>query len=195
MEDLQDCMRDSDLDDVPTRGVFYTWSNHQQKNPIIRKLDRALGNADWFDTFPSAIAEFGPPEDSDDAPCIINLANNPQRSKKSFKYFSFLASHPTFMASILEARSRNTFVGSNMFLLEEHLKEIKKECRRLNRAGFGNLQQRTSEALAALEDIQSQLLSLPLDSLFRREHMARKNGISLLWPWSLFIDKSQESGG
>ncbi|KAL9831018.1 putative RNA-directed DNA polymerase [Arabidopsis thaliana] len=47
-------------------------------------------------------------------------------------------------------------------------------CRRLNREGFGNLQQRTSEALAALEDIQSQLLSLPSDSLFRQEHMARK---------------------
>ena len=174
LEDLQDCLRDSELDDLSSRGVFYTWSNHQLNNPIIKKLDRALGNAEWFDVFPSAIADFGSPGDSDHASCILTLTNNPQSSKKAFKYFSFLASHPTFLNSMTEAWSKTTLVGSNMFLLGEHLREVKKECRRLNREGFGNLQQRTSEALSTLEEIQSQLLSLPSDSLFRQEHVARK---------------------
>ncbi|KAG7561138.1 Reverse transcriptase zinc-binding domain [Arabidopsis thaliana x Arabidopsis arenosa] len=174
IEDFQDCLRDNDLADIPNRGVFYTWSNHQLDNPIIRKLDRAVGNGEWFILFPTATAVFDPPGDSDHSPCIITLSNFPERSKKSFKYFSFLATHPTFMSCIASAWDKETLVGSKMFLLGEHLSEAKKACRSLNRQGFSNLQQRTSEALASLEDIQSQLLSIPSDSLFRQEHVARK---------------------
>ncbi|CAL9247494.1 unnamed protein product, partial [Arabidopsis halleri] len=174
IEDFQDCMRDNDLADIPSRGVFYTWSNHQLDNPIIRKLDRGMGNGKWFLSFPSATAIYDPPGDSDHSPCVITLSNLPQRSKKSFKYFSFLATHPTFLTCMASAWDKETMVGSKMFLLGEHLKEAKKACRSLNRQGFSNLQQRTSEALASLEDIQTQLLSIPSDSLFRQEHVARK---------------------
>jgi len=62
-----------------------------------------------------------------------------------------------------------------MFSLGEHLKAAKKACRELNREGFSNIQQRTSEALSKLEGIQSQLLTDPSDSLFRAENVARKN--------------------
>ncbi|CAL9221011.1 unnamed protein product [Arabidopsis halleri] len=174
MEDFQECMRDNDLADIPSRGVFFTWSNHQLDNPIIRKLDRAVGNGEWFNLFPSATAVFEPPGDSDHSPCIITLSNLPERSKKSFKYFSFLATHPTFLSCIASAWDKETLVGSKLFLLGEHLNEAKKACRSLNRQGFSNLQQRTSDALSSLEDIQSQLLSIPSDSLFRQEHVARK---------------------
>lgn len=174
IEDFQDCLRDNNLSDIPSRDVYYTWSNHQLENPIIRKLDRAVGNGEWFNSFPSTIAVFDPPGDSDHSPCIIMLSNLPQRSKKSFKYFSFLATHPTFLTCIASAWDKETLVGSKMFLLGEHLNEAKKACRSLNRQGFSNLQQRTSEALASLEDIQIQLLSIPSDSLFRQEHVARK---------------------
>jgi len=46
LEEFQNCLRDSDLVDIPSRGVHYTWSNHQDDNPIIRKLDRAIANGD-----------------------------------------------------------------------------------------------------------------------------------------------------
>ncbi|CAE6062902.1 unnamed protein product [Arabidopsis arenosa] len=174
LDDFQDCLRDNDLVDIPSRGVFFTWSNHQQQNPIIRKLDRALGNNEWFNSFSSAVAVFEPPGDSDHSPCIIQLENPPIHSKKSFKYFSFLASHHTFLECMKAAWQEQTLVGSNMFMLGERLKHAKIACRRLNRIGFGNLQQKTRDALSHLEDIQSQLLTIPSDSLFRLEHVARK---------------------
>ncbi|KAG7588741.1 Zinc finger CCHC-type superfamily [Arabidopsis suecica] len=174
LDDFQSCLRDNDLADLPCRGVFFTWSNHQQENPIIRKLDRAVGNGAWFNTFRSAVAVFDPPGDSDHSPCIISLMNHPDHSKKSFKYFSFLASHQSFLSCLSAAWEEETLCGSMMFVLGEKLKKAKKACRLLNRQGFGNLQQRTKEALTRLEDIQSQLLSTPSDSLFRQEHVARK---------------------
>ncbi|CAL9233634.1 unnamed protein product, partial [Arabidopsis halleri] len=174
LEDFQSCLRDNDLEDIPSRGLFYTWSNHQPDNPIIRKLDRVIANGEWFSTFSSATAIFDPPGDSDHAPCIIQLDNQLAVSKKCFKYFSFLASHPQFMSIIKDAWSAETAVGSAMFTLGEHLKAAKKACRLLNRQGFSNLQQRTKEALTALEDIQSMMMTNPSASLFREEHVARK---------------------
>jgi len=64
--------------------------------------------------------------------------------------------------------------------LGEHLKAAKKACRELNRKRFSNIQQRTSESLAFVEDIQSQLLLTPSDSLFREDYVARKK-------WKFFV--------
>ncbi|OAP12460.1 hypothetical protein AXX17_AT1G39630 [Arabidopsis thaliana] len=174
LEEFQNCLRDSDLVDIPSRGVHYTWSNHQDDNPIIRKLDRAIANGDWFSSFPSAIAVFELSGVSDHSPCIIILKNLPKRSKKCFRYFSFLSTHPTFLVSLTVAWEEQIPVGSHMFSLGEHLKAAKKCCKLLNRQGFGNIQHKTKEALDSLESIQSQLLTNPSDSLFRVEHVARK---------------------
>ncbi|CAL9237368.1 unnamed protein product [Arabidopsis halleri] len=62
---------------------------------------------------------------------------------------------------------------------------VKAACRKLNREGFGNIQQRTKDALEELERIQAELLSSPTDSLFREEFVARKN-------WNFFAN-AQES--
>ncbi|KAL9308685.1 putative RNA-directed DNA polymerase [Arabidopsis thaliana] len=174
LEEFQNCLRDSDLVDIPSRGVHYTWSNHQDDNPIIRKLDRAIANGDWFSSFPSAIAVFELSGVSDHSPFIIILENLPKRSKKCFRYFSFLSTHPTFLVSLTVAWEEQIPVGSHMFSLGEHLKAAKKCCKLLNRQGFGNIQHKTKEALDSLESIQSQLLTNPSDSLFRVEHVARK---------------------
>ncbi|KAG7588723.1 Zinc finger CCHC-type superfamily [Arabidopsis suecica] len=177
MEEFQNCLRDNELGDIPSRGAFFTWSNHQQDNPILRKLDRALANGQWFMSFPSAVAIFDPPGDSDHSPCIIKLDNQPQRSKKSFKYFSFLSSHPSFLTCIKEAWEEEIAVGSSMFSLGELLKSAKKACRRLNRLKFSNIQQRSDEALSQLSDVQGQLLSNPSAALFREEFIARKKWV------------------
>lgn len=55
------------------------------------------------------------------------------------------------------------------------MKKTKATCRRLNKDGFGNIQQRAKEALGALKEIQLQLLTAPSDYMFRQEFVARKN--------------------
>ena len=181
IEDFQNCLRENQLVDISSRGGFFTWSNHQQDNPIIRKLDRALANDEWLSAFPSALAIFDPPGASDHSPCIVEVENQPDYSKKCFKYFSFLSTHPTFMAALTEAWEGNLEVGSHMFKLGRQLKAAKLCCRTLNRLRFSNIQQRTDQALATLEDLQVELLSNPSDSLFRQEHVARKK-------WDFFAE-------
>lgn len=120
------------------------------------------------------VAQFEAPGESDHAPCVVELNSLPEVRKVSFKYFSFLASHPQFLELILEAWQKEITVGSELFSLGQRLKEVKQACRRLNKIGFGNIQQKTRLAMEELQEIQSEMLVSPSDSLFRREFVARQ---------------------
>ncbi|CAE6196409.1 unnamed protein product [Arabidopsis arenosa] len=185
MSELQTFLGDNELDDLPSRGVFFTWSNGRQEDPIIRKLDRVVVNESWRDSFPESLAVFDPPGDSDHAPALVSLSSTIERSKKAFKYFSFLSTHHRYKEVIRTAWHQEVSVGCKLFTFGQKMKKVKAACRELNREGFGNIQQKTKEALAQLELVQEELLSNPSDSLFREEFVARKK-------WNFFA-KAQET--
>ncbi|KAG7558973.1 Endonuclease/exonuclease/phosphatase superfamily [Arabidopsis thaliana x Arabidopsis arenosa] len=133
MAEFQDCLVSNDLFDLTSRGVFYTWSNGQPADPVLRKLDRALVNEEWINSFPDSFAIFDPPGDSDHSPCLVNTDASVERTKKSFKYFSFLSSHPKFKEIIALAWAKEVCVGSRLFTFGQRLKEVKVACRKLNR--------------------------------------------------------------
>lgn len=92
--------------------------------------------------FPEAVSVFEPPGDSDHSPAVITFTTLPEQRKVSFKYFSFLASHPKFTEELLKTWEEEIPVGSSLFSLGQRLKKAKATCRRLNREGFGNIQQK-----------------------------------------------------
>lgn len=65
-------------------------------------------------------------------------------------------------------------VGSKLFTLGKRLKKVTKLCRKLNKEGFGNIQQKASDAMQALKEVQEKLLATPTESLFREEFVCRK---------------------
>lgn len=174
MGELQECLVDCGLDDLETRGVFFSWSNERPEDPILRKLDRALGNDSWRQSFPDTVEMFEAPGDSDHAPCVVDFEVASEIRKSSFKYFSFLSTHPRFIGDIQTAWSENIMMGSKMFSLKQRLKAVKKACREINRVRFANIQQRAKDAMMNLKRVQENLMTAPTDSLFREEFVARK---------------------
>lgn len=174
MSEFRECLEESNLSDLEIRGVFYTWSNKRPEDPIIRKLDRALGNEKWRDRFPDAISSFESPGDSDHSPCIVEFSGEESVRKSSFMYFSFIATHPRFMTEMKKTWAEEVQVGSKLFTLGQRLKKVKKLCRKLNKEGFGNIQQKARDAMEALKAVQEQLLSAPTESLFREEFVCSK---------------------
>ncbi|CAE6007528.1 unnamed protein product [Arabidopsis arenosa] len=172
--EFQICLNDNELSDLTSRGMFYAWSNERPDDPVLRKLDRAVVNEDWATAFPESVAIFDPPGDSDHSPCLVITDASIERTKKSFKYFSFLSTHPKVKEAMLEAWSKDVCVGSKLFILGQRMKEDKLACKSLNRTGFGNIQQKTKEFLEHLELVQSSLLAIPSPSLFREEFIARQ---------------------
>ncbi|KAJ0262857.1 hypothetical protein HA466_0033230 [Hirschfeldia incana] len=184
MEDFQSALEDGNLSDLDIRGSFFSWSNRRPEDQFLRKLDRVLCNEKWRDIFPDAVSVFEAPGESDHSPAVVSFSSQPQTRKCSFKYFSFLASHPSFKEEMLKAWEESIPVGSKMYSLGQRLKKAKATCRRLNKEGFGNIQQRASEALEALKAVQLQMLSSPSDSLFRQKFVAHKK-------WQ-FFESAQE---
>lgn len=174
MEEFKDCLEDSNLTDMDIRGTFFSWSNRRPEDPILRKLDRVLCSERWRDTYPEAVSIFEAPGDSDHTPAVVTFSSVSQSRKCSFKYFSFLSSHPSFLLELLKSWEEPIPVGSKLFSLGQRLKKAKVTCRRLNKEGFGNIQQRAKEALEGLKEIQLQLLTSPSDTLFRQEFVARR---------------------
>jgi len=174
MEEFQRCLEESNLSDMDKRGTFFSWSNRRLEDPILRKLDRVLCSERWSENFPEAVSIFEAPGDSDHSPAVVTFFSASQSRKCSFKYSSFLSSHLRFLAEIRKTWEESIPVGSCLFSLGQRLKKAKLTCRRLNREGFGNIQQRAREALNSLKEIQLQLLTSPTDSLFRQEFVARR---------------------
>jgi endonuclease/exonuclease/phosphatase family metal-dependent hydrolase len=59
--DLENSLREAELDDLRFNGNFLTWTNRREEEPIMRKLDRVVCNRRWEDTFPASEANFQPP--------------------------------------------------------------------------------------------------------------------------------------
>lgn len=184
MEEFPQFLAESNLADMDFRGTFFSWSNKRSEDPILRKLDKVLRNDQWRGDYPGAVSIFEAPGDSDHSPAVIHFDNAPQIRKCSFKYFSFISSHPSFKAEMEKAWEEPIPVGSRMFSLGQRMKKAKAACRKLNKEGFGNIQQRAKEALDVLKEIQLQLLTSPSNSLFRQEFVARRK-------WQ-FFESAQE---
>ncbi|KAL9691391.1 hypothetical protein QQ045_011813 [Rhodiola kirilowii] len=71
--DFRNFLDSSGLQDLPSNGYHYTWSNNYAifADRIWCKLDRALGNDLWFEEMEDAQALFLPPEISNHSPVIV----------------------------------------------------------------------------------------------------------------------------
>ncbi|XP_013616875.1 uncharacterized protein LOC111202995 [Brassica napus] len=184
MEELRSFLEFNNLSDVSSKGTFYTWSNERLEHPILRKLDRVLVNQSWLSKSPESVAIFDPLGDSNHSSALISLSPEATSGRKGFKYLSFVSTHVYFFPFLRETWSNQNMVGSQMFMFGQNMGRPKECCRRVNREGFSNIQQRTKDALTELENIQRSMLTQPDESLIRAEHEARES-------WSFFASAQE----
>ncbi|KAL1206953.1 hypothetical protein V5N11_005577 [Cardamine amara subsp. amara] len=91
MADMHIYLDEAGLLDLTPRGCFYTCSNHQPWNPISRKLDIALVNDYWRETFPDSSAVFDAMGYSDHSPILIYFTQASTRRLSPFKFFTLFS--------------------------------------------------------------------------------------------------------
>ncbi|XP_013650375.1 uncharacterized protein LOC117134387 [Brassica rapa] len=103
MIDFYSCLHQLEIQDLRYHGEKFTWSNKQPDTPIAKKLDRALINEHWLNSYPRSLALFLAPEILDHTPCYIEPDRpRPQAGTKPFKFFNYLTLHPDFLKLVAE---------------------------------------------------------------------------------------------
>lgn len=102
MRCFQEAVNDCSVMDLPYTGAFFTWWNKRVEDPIGKKLDRALINQSWLNTYPQAAVHFEAGGISDHARCFVRLSGAVNEARKPFRFFNYLADHKDFLPTIKE---------------------------------------------------------------------------------------------
>ncbi|VVA93934.1 unnamed protein product [Arabis nemorensis] len=159
--EFQHCLNVTGLFDLPYTGPVFTWWNHRRATPIAEKLDRILGNDQWLLSFPEAHASFEAPLFSDHAACCIRIPDSATTPKRPFKFNLHLLQHPDFLSIVEEAWRGFEVEGSPMKQVSRKLKLLKRILKELDHSAYSNIQKRTAETLAQLQQSQNAMLSDP----------------------------------
>ncbi|GAV92710.1 hypothetical protein CFOL_v3_36088 [Cephalotus follicularis] len=98
MEEFNNVIRTAEFEDLKTTGLKYTWSNMRSGSAALsKKLDRALGNWEWFKAFGDSYAHTYNQGISDHAPISVQLMHLIQSVGRPFKFLNYWANHPDFL--------------------------------------------------------------------------------------------------
>ncbi|XP_074305820.1 uncharacterized protein LOC141641042 [Silene latifolia] len=129
-----------------------------------------MGNQEWLDKFGCSIAHFHPEGLFDHCPCTIIDKSAKIGGKKSFKYFNMWGTTPNFKDSVGKIWSTE-YRGTKMFFVIKKLKALKPILKSLNRECFSDIENNTTIASMALENIQKALVDKPSDAELMQQEM------------------------
>ncbi|KAK3221965.1 hypothetical protein Dsin_008990 [Dipteronia sinensis] len=161
MEEFNDCLQSSELDDLHFSGFLHTWCNKRSNGCISRKLDRVLVNNDWLVKFENSEVIFLPPSISDHCPSVVKLGLQGFKKNRPFKIFNFLTDIADFLP-LVERCWQEQVHGTMQYKLCSKLQNLKKVLKTLNNDKVGDLTIKSVEAKAALDDCQHLLDQQPL---------------------------------
>ncbi|GAV92746.1 Exo_endo_phos domain-containing protein [Cephalotus follicularis] len=131
MQEFNHTIRSAELEDLKSTGFTFTWTNMRSGSDAIhKKLDRALGNWQWFKQFGDSYAHTYNPGISDHSPLSIQLMQRVQSSGRPFKFLNFWAEHPDFM-KIVRLEWAKSYEGPPLRRIQLKLKGIKSQLRNL----------------------------------------------------------------
>lgn len=125
------CLEDCELEDMRSKGRFFTWNN----GTVYSKIDRALVNGDWMALFPAVEACFSQERLSDHTPIVIDLIQRASLSKPQFRFLNMWAQLDSF-ATIVQSIWGRKVHGTKQFVLMSKLHSWQQPLRALHRNSF-----------------------------------------------------------
>lgn len=137
MAEFQNCLVRKGLGHISTMGSLFTWTNKRPPEPVLRRLDRMLGNKHWFSSFTESMVLVKPRGIMDHNPLMLNVPMILERFSKPFQFFNFMIELPDFMPLVEKAWTTRCF-GDPLGVLCKKLKLVKSALVQLNKE-HGNL--------------------------------------------------------
>ena len=147
--DLLNMMETTGLAEMDTTGEFYTWTNKQVIGTIYSRIDRVLGNLDWFQDNLDTVLTVLPASVSDHALLCVSRKDPIIKNNKNFRFSNCLIEMEGYNDMVKASWSRPTR-GSPMVRLWNKLKRLQQDMRRFSKP-LSNLKQ---NLIKAREDLQ-----------------------------------------
>ncbi|XP_021734972.1 uncharacterized protein LOC110701666 [Chenopodium quinoa] len=171
---FRSCLRSAGLTDWATGGMFYTWNNKQEgKDRVCSKIDRVIVNNEWMLKFADIEVTFFPEGLMDHSPCVINLFDSGNHTKKPFRFVNIWVESPEFLPGVKDVWCK-MISGTPIFQCVRKLKEVKQFLKESKMGRFSCVEVDDAIAEKHLEDIQIKLQSDPgNEELISQERLAR----------------------
>ncbi|RZB61395.1 Transposon TX1 149 kDa protein [Glycine soja] len=159
LQDFVDCYSDLGLGSINTHGPLYTWTNGR----VWSKLDRALCNQAWFNSFENSaceVMEFI--SISDHTPLVVTTELVVPRGNSPFKFNNDIVDHPNFLRIVADGWKQNIH-GCSMFKVCKKLKALKAPLKNLFKQEFSNISNRVEVAKAEYNSVLNSLKQNPQD--------------------------------
>ncbi|GAV91978.1 Exo_endo_phos domain-containing protein [Cephalotus follicularis] len=133
MREFNNAIQSAELEDLRGAGFLHTWSNMRVgAGAITKKLDRALGNWQWFNLLGDSFAHFLPPGISDNSPITIQMRDRNHSKGRPFKFLNFWTKNDMFLRVVSQEWGRK-HLGSPLVVVQKKLKCLKTYLRELCR--------------------------------------------------------------
>uniref|UniRef100_A0A803PUR3 Reverse transcriptase domain-containing protein n=1 Tax=Cannabis sativa TaxID=3483 RepID=A0A803PUR3_CANSA len=135
-QSFKDCVVQCSLEDLKYSGAFLTWNNKQKPDErIYSKIDRAMINPSWMNSFPSLEAVFLLEMSFDHRHILVSIYKNNNTGKKPFRYINIWKPNPQFESMVVDSW-RIGVLGSRMYQVVVKLRRLKEVLKKLNREGI-----------------------------------------------------------
>ena len=98
----------------------------------MKKLDRVMGNSEFFAMFGDCFATFLPYVTSDHSPALLVIPTICSFKKRSFRFMNYLTDKKDFHL-VVKNNWAIPVEGYDMYILAKRFKNMKKHLRRINR--------------------------------------------------------------
>ncbi|XP_022007560.1 uncharacterized protein LOC110906790 [Helianthus annuus] len=169
MREFFDCVKMTELLDIPSHGIHFTWNQKPREGiGVMKKLDRVMSNLKFMGLFPYGHALFKSPRLSDHSPCIVKFSTTARVKPKPFKFPNFIVTKEEFRQAVSGEWAKEV-QGHSMFAVVKKMRNLKPIfCKILFRQG--NLHERVASLRLKLDHIQQQVDANPLDLVLRDDH-------------------------
>ncbi|XP_062102336.1 uncharacterized protein LOC133812574 [Humulus lupulus] len=153
-DSFKECVTHCQMEDLKFSGCFFTWNNKQKpEERIFSKIDRALVNSKWTDSFFNSDVVFLPEGEFDHCPILISFYQDVITGKKPFRYFSMWKTAQNYKAVVRQSW-QTPIADTPMYQLVGRLKRLKSVFRTINREGFNEIHKAEMQAKQEMLAIQ-----------------------------------------
>jgi len=141
-----------------TKGAFFTWTN----KVIWSRIDRAVHNTLWYNTFAYTHVFYQPQGLSDHSPISLDFPTCP-KPKPSFQFCDMWTKDPQFLEFVAMMVDKHPCL-SRLQALKYLLINLREPLRQLNRQKYADIYSQQAKARDTLTQVQSLLQHDPFNA-------------------------------